>query len=95
MASTVATYSAPCRYITAEDILALDTNCEISFGTLSVAGGARYIATFPNGSEIVIYVQVDGSASVNGIPAEVAFGGDKLAAVTNDGEIFTIGIRRR
>lgn len=75
--------------------MASDTNCEISFGTLSVAGGARYIATFLNGSEIVIYVQVDGSASVNGIPAEVAFGGGKLAAVTENGEIFTLGTRQR
>ena len=88
-------YSAPCRYITAEDIVAIDTSCEASFGTLGVSGGARYSAMFPSGSEIVIYVQVDGSASVNGIPAEVAFGGDKLAAVTKDGEIFILGTKWR
>ena len=94
-ASTTMEYPSPCRYIDAQDTLQVATTCNVNFGTLSAAGGARYIVTFPNQSKITVYIQTDGTVTTNGIKSQAATAGGNVVIATAEGEIFTFKAYRR
>lgn len=88
VASTTEDYSSPCKYFNSDGNLQASNTCNVNFGTLSVAGGARFIVTFPNGAEIVVILPVDGEAETNGIPSDIAIAGGNVVVATEQGEIF-------
>lgn len=94
-AGTTTTYISPCRYINTQGKVKASTKCNVNFGTLSAAGGARYIVTFPNKAEIAVYIQANGSATTNGIKSKVVMEGNNVVVTTKEGEIFTFKQSRR
>jgi hypothetical protein len=94
-ASTTMIYTSPCRYINTQGKVKASTKCNINFGTLSAAGGARYIVTFPNKAEIAVYIQTNGSATTNGIKSKVVMEGNNVVVTTKEGEMFIFKQFRR
>lgn len=86
-ASTTVDYSSPCKYFNAQGKLKFSGTCQVNFGTLGVQGGARFIMTFPNGAEVIIYDK-NQIASANNIPADIAIAGGNIVVTTDEGEIF-------
>ena len=87
-ASTTVDYSSPCKYLNTSGNLQSSTTCNVNFGILGVDGGTRFIVTFPNGAEIVVYDHLSGKAETNGIPSDVAVAGGNVVVATEEGEIF-------
>lgn len=87
-ASTTSDANSKCEYIDAKGDLRLSTTCIVNFGILSVEGGARYILTFPNKTQVIIY-ETDKGSTANGTPSQISHGGNgRVAVVTNNGEVF-------
>ena len=78
----------PCKYLAPNGEIQVSTICSVNFGTLGISGGARFIVTFPNNSQIVVYDYVNGKAETNGIPSDVSVAGGNVVVATNNGEIF-------
>jgi|GEM_PF-4390326 len=92
MASTTEDINSKCTYIDAKGDVKFATACRVSFGLTSVKGdSARYTLTFANKNEVTIF-ETANSATVNGVPAEIAHGNGRLSAVTNKGEVFIFSI---
>lgn len=87
-ASTTVDYTSSCKYFDAIGILQVDTTCRINTGSLGAGGGARYIVSFPNQTEVVVYIYQDGKAETNGIPSDIAIAGGNVVIATDEGEIF-------
>ena len=87
-ASTTVNYSSPCKYFDKSGTLRANATCKINFGTLSAQGGARFIVTFPNQAEVVIYIGTDGKVEANRIPSQAAMSGGNVVIATSEGEIF-------
>ena len=87
-ASTTVNYSSPCKYFDKSGTLRAATTCQINFGTLSARGGARFIITFPDQAEVVIYISTDGKVEANRVPSQAAIAGGNVVIATNKGEIF-------
>lgn len=89
--STTTDTNSKCVYVDPKGDVRLSTACNVNFGILSVDGGARYILTFPNKTQVTIYETKEGS-TVNGIHSEIAHGNGQIAAVTKKGEVFIFSI---
>jgi hypothetical protein len=71
-ASTTVEYKATCRYVDSNKKERYAGPCQGNFGLTSADPKTpmRYLMTFPNKSEITVFVYSNGLASVNGIPAK-------------------------
>ena len=72
-ASTTIEYEAECKYFDAKKILKYSGKCHFNWGVGMLPDDGsyeRYIMTYPNGVEVWIYINADGSASVNDITAK-------------------------
>ncbi len=94
-ASTTVNYPSPCKYFDKSGTLRAATTCKINFGTLSVRGGTRFIVTFPDRAEVVIYIGTDGKVEANRVPSKAAISGGNVVIATNEGEIFIFKQNRR
>jgi|26BtaG_2_1085354.scaffolds.fasta_scaffold48195_2 hypothetical protein len=91
-ASTTIEYAAQCQYFNANKVLKYSGKCQGNWGVVAPTpedSYQRYILTYPNGNEIWIYINSDGSTTVNDIPAlslKSRNGFEKV--VTTEGEVF-------
>ena len=96
-ASTTLEYDAECKYFDAKKVLKYSGKCHFNWGVGMespddqghVKTYQRYIMTYPNSTEVWIYINDDDSATVNDIPAmslESKKGFEKV--ITNQGEVF-------
>ncbi len=92
-ASTTIEYPAHCKYYNSAKQLKYSGKCHGNWGVgMNPDDNStyqRYILTYPNGSEVWIYINSNGSASVNNIPAipiKARKGYEKV--MTAQGEIF-------
>ena len=96
-ASTTLEYDAECKYFDAKKVLKYSGKCHFNWGVGMespddqghVKTYQRYIMTYPNSTEVWIYINDDDSATVNDIPAmslKSKKGFEKV--ITNQGEVF-------
>ena len=91
-ASTILEYEAQCKYTNANKVLKYSGKCHGNWGVVMQPNDTyyeRYIITYPNGSEVWIYINSDGSTTVNNIKAvtiKAKKGYEKVQTV--EGEIF-------
>lgn len=91
-ASTTIEYAAQCQYFNANKVLKYSGKCHGNWGVVAPTPDEsyqRYILTYPNGNEMWIYINSDGSATVNDIPAvslKARKGFEKVR--TTEGEVF-------
>lgn len=91
IASTTLEYSAECKYYDANQALKYSGPCKANWGVGMNDGDGyqRYILTYPNGSEVWIYIDSEGDATVNDIAAislKAPQGFEKV--MTTQGEVF-------
>ena len=91
-ASTTLEYTAQCQYFNARQVLKYSGKCHANWGAVMLnlkEAYERYILTYPNSAEIVVYINSDGSVTVNDIPAislKSKKGFEKV--ITTEGEVF-------
>ncbi len=93
-ASTTLEYDGECTYFDAKAILKYSGDCRFNWGVGMLPDPdnryyQRYIMTYPNGNDVWIYINADGSATVNDIVAtsiESKEGYEKVKTI--QGEIF-------
>ncbi len=96
-AGTTITYDAHCKYYNSSQQLKYSGSCKANWGMgmdVDNKGNMRgtyqrYILTYPNGSEVFISINSNGSAYVNNIPSipvKAKRGYEKV--MTSEGEIF-------
>ena len=93
-ASTTLEYDGECNYSDAKKVSKYSGNCHFNWGVGMLpdpdnASYERYIMTYPNGNEVWIYINANGSASVNDITA-VSLEAEKgyRKVMTTEREVF-------
>ncbi len=93
-ASTTLEYDGECKYSDAKKVSKYSGNCHFNWGVGMLPDPdndsyERYIMTYPNGNEVWIYINANGSASVNDIAA-VSLEAEKgyRKVMTTEGEVF-------
>lgn len=95
-ASTTLEYDAECKYFDAKKVLKYSGKCHFNWGVGMnpkpngiMSTYQRYIMTYPNGNKVWIFINDDGSATVNDIPGvSVKAKKDFEKIITNQGEVF-------
>lgn len=93
-ASTTLEYDGECKYFDAKKVLKYAGACHFNWGVGMLPDPdndsyERYIMTYPNGNEVWIYINANGTASVNDITA-VSLEAEKgyRKVMTTEGEVF-------
>ena len=93
-ASTTLEYEAKCQYTNAKKVVKYAGNCHFNWGVGMLPDPdndsyERYIMTFSNGNEVLIYIYANRSATVNDIAAESVITKKGYRKVkTIQGEVF-------
>ena len=102
-ASTTLEYEGECKYFDAKKALKYSGNCHFNWGVGMLTDPnndsyERYIMTYPNGNEVWIYINADGSATVNDIAATSVTakdGYEKVKTIQGEAFEFTKGSKPR
>ena len=89
--ATTIEYAATCKYSDKNNRVKYQGPCQANFGVGGMTSkfSARYIITFPNKSELVIYVYENDLAIINDVPAKILTSPPKtLRFVTGEREEF-------
>ena len=96
-ASTTIEYDGECKYFNANKVLKYSGKCHFNWGVSMESPNEqghiktyqRYIMTYSNKNDVWIYINEDGSATVNDIPAMSLKSKKGLEKVkTTQGEVF-------
>ncbi len=94
VAGTTIEYEAHCNYVNAKNVLKYSGTCKANWGVGMFADNLsqtyqRYIITYPNGAEIVVFTYGNNEGVVNDIPAKLLAPKNGLERIkTVEGERF-------
>lgn len=92
-AATSIEYNGNCKYVDSAKKTKYAGKCSINFGIAGVMGdSARYILTFPNKTEVEIYLLKNNLAAVNRTPAKTSITGKQMTVLTGEDETFIFSL---
>ena len=94
IASTTVEYSTACTYADSSKKIRYKGSCQGNFGITGAdpKSPVRYIMTFPNKSEITVFIYPNGLAVVNDIPAKTLQSPKgRIRLITGQDEVFEFG----
>ena len=93
LAATSIEYDGYCKYVDSAKKTKYSGKCNINFGIAGVMGdSARYILTFPNKTEVEIYLFKNNLAAVNKTPAKTSINGRQMTVLTGEDETFVFSL---